>query len=897
MVIDPATGVIEWTPDTVGSYTVTVTARNSEGTDSQTFTVDVAEAPNFPGGVVSYWKLDETAGSVYFDANMIADGQCAADCPQPAVGQVDGGQTFDGSSEINVAPDTLFDRGFGESFSVEFWMRKATDTGGNEPALARDDKSSKVHWWAGVGHTVERGKARFYVRDRAGNGFGVSGTTVLTDAAWHHVVAVQDGAAAELRIYVDGNLEGTTPTSYSSDFIAPTAKLTIGWLDIGLHFNGDLDEAAFYSRSLTQEEIDAHYYNGVTGYGYFEENNFVPTIISVPPARIISNTLYTYDVASIGFPVPEYTLDGEPAGMVIDPATGVIEWTPDTVGSYSVTVTARNSEGTDSQTFTVDVAEAPNFPGGVVSYWRLDETAGSVYFDANMIADGQCAASCPQPAVGLVDGGQTFDGSSEINVAPDTLFDRGFGESFSVEFWMRKATDTGGNEPALARDDKSSKVHWWAGVGHTVERGKARFYVRDRAGNGFGVSGTTVLTDAAWHHVVAVQDGAAAELRIYVDGNLEGTTPTSYSSDFIAPTAKLTIGWLDIGLHFNGDLDEAAFYSRSLTQEEIDAHYYNGVTGYGYFEENNFAPTIISVPPARIISNSLYTYDVASIGFPAPEYTLDGEPAGMVIDPATGVIEWTPDTVGSYSVTVTARNSEGTDSQTFTVDVAEAPNFPGGVVSYWRLDETAGSVYFDANMIADGQCGASCPQPAVGLVDGGQTFDGSSEINVAPDTLFDRGFGESFSVEFWMRKATDTGGNEPALARDDKSSKVHWWAGVGHTVERGKARFYVRDRAGNGFGVSGTTVLTDAAWHHVVAVQDGAAAELRIYVDGNLEGTTPTSYSSDFIAPTAKLTIGWLDIGLHFNGDLDEAAFYSRSLTQEEIDAHYYNGVAGYAYF
>ena len=376
----------------------------------------------------------------------------------------------------------------------------------------------------------------------------------------------------------------------------------------------DMESALDYSVDMFDEKHpkESGYLKMATEWYQVLVENVLATPQKYPPQflasiqnqQLVIGYSYSFDCNAFGFPVPEYTLDGEPAGMVIDPATGVIEWTPDTVGSYSVTVTARNTEGADSQTFTINAVEAPSFPEGVVSYWRLDETAGSVYFDANMIADGQCAADCPQPAVGLVDGGQTFDGSSEINVAPDTLFDRGFGESFSVEFWMRKATDTGGNEPALARDDKSSKVHWWAGVGHTVERGKARFYVRDRAGNGFGVSGTTVLTDAAWHHVVAVQDGAAAELRIYVDGNLEGTTPTSYSSDFIAPTAKLTIGWMDIGLHFNGDLDEAAFYSRSLTQEEIGALYYNAVTGHGYFEENNYAPIITSAPPASIISNT-----------------------------------------------------------------------------------------------------------------------------------------------------------------------------------------------------------------------------------------------------------------------------------------------------
>ena len=44
--------------------------------------------------------------------------------------------------------------------------------------------------------------------------------------------------------------------------------------------------------------------------------------------------------------------------MVIDGVSGLIDWTPGTVGSYGVTVEATNAGGVDSQTFTVEVVEA-----------------------------------------------------------------------------------------------------------------------------------------------------------------------------------------------------------------------------------------------------------------------------------------------------------------------------------------------------------------------------------------------------------------------------------------------------------------------------------------------------------------------------------------------------------
>jgi hypothetical protein len=139
--------------------------------------------------------------------------------------------------------------------------------------FGRNDSKTQVHWWAGIGHVVGKGQARFYVRDRAGKGVGVSGTKLLTDGLWHHVVAVRDAAGSELRVYVDGVLEGTASTSYSSDFVAPSAKLTMGWMDSsgGVSFKGDLDEVALHNQVLMQDDIAVHYNKGIQGYGYFAE--------------------------------------------------------------------------------------------------------------------------------------------------------------------------------------------------------------------------------------------------------------------------------------------------------------------------------------------------------------------------------------------------------------------------------------------------------------------------------------------------------------------------------------------------------------------------------------------------------------------------------------------------
>ena len=92
---------------------------------------------------------------------------------------------------------------------------------------------------------------------------------------------------------------------------------------------------------------------------------FVPVVQQPTPPSITSTpitigevgTPYAYDVQAVGDPVLLYELTSAPGGMTIDPATGVISWTPTAVGSFNVTVRVSNSFGDDTQSFTIVVTD------------------------------------------------------------------------------------------------------------------------------------------------------------------------------------------------------------------------------------------------------------------------------------------------------------------------------------------------------------------------------------------------------------------------------------------------------------------------------------------------------------------------------------------------------------
>jgi len=81
-------------------------------------------------------------------------------------------------------------------------------------------------------------------------------------------------------------------------------------------------------------------------------------------------------------------------------------------------------------------------------------------------------------------------------------------------------------------------------------------------------------------------------------------------------------------------------------------------------------PIFTSTPPLRIRVNSVYTYDANASGNPAPTFSLLSPPAGMGMNTNTGVITWTPTTVGNQSVSVRASNGVLPNAtQTFVIAV------------------------------------------------------------------------------------------------------------------------------------------------------------------------------------------------------------------------------------
>jgi PKD repeat protein len=199
---------------------------------------------------------------------------------------------------------------------------------------------------------------------------------------------------------------------------------------------------------------------------------------------------------------------------------------------------------------------------GLDSYWRLGELAGAAAANSAGGPPGSFTGRfvLGQPGVlgPIGDTAASFDGASgEVAATGSALA----GTAATIEGWfnwragtsvLRDSTSTGGTGWLPAFNNNGS-LHYRLG------------------GNGFD-TGLPVgaVRDGAWHHLVAVKDGAAA--RLYVDGTLvhqAGSGAGSQSA--LGPWHIMRNG--TTANFSEGEADEVALYTRALGAGEIRAHY------------------------------------------------------------------------------------------------------------------------------------------------------------------------------------------------------------------------------------------------------------------------------------------------------------------------------------
>jgi hypothetical protein len=354
-----------------------------------------------------------------------------------------------------------------------------------------------------------------------------------------------------------------------------------------------------------------------------------------------------------------FSLDEAPDGMSIDPVTGGIEWTPtnDNVGENSVTVRVNDRDGlSDTLTFEVTVANV-NDPPEITSAPVTNATENQEYkydgeatdpdvgdqltFSLDEAPDGMSI----DPVTGVIEWTPTNDNVGENNVVVQVEDKEGLSGTQSF-----KITVTNVNEPPKITSTAITTAI-------------------DNEQYNYDVEATDPdVGDELFFSLVDLPDG----MTIDKTSGLIQWTPTSD----------------DLGQHLvtvrvedPGGLSDTQSFTITVGQV-------------------NHAPEITSTPVIIATQDELYSYDVEATDPDEDdadelEFSLYESPDGMIIDPSTGEIQWTPSAyqVGIVDVVVRVKDSGGLfNIQPFTVTV-ENINDPPEITSDPVTTATQGQEY------------------------------------------------------------------------------------------------------------------------------------------------------------------------------------------------------------
>jgi hypothetical protein len=150
-----------------------------------------------------------------------------------------------------------------QSFTVSAWVNPATVAGGNKTVVAQESVAVSGFF---LGTRSVGGVLRwtFFMKDAdslASTGRHATSTAVLTEEAagrWTHLVGVYDAQRKEVRLYVDGVLQGA-PVARPGPGWHASGPLTVGraWWNGAVcdWWNGAIDDVNVYQGALTGAEV------------------------------------------------------------------------------------------------------------------------------------------------------------------------------------------------------------------------------------------------------------------------------------------------------------------------------------------------------------------------------------------------------------------------------------------------------------------------------------------------------------------------------------------------------------------------------------------------------------------------------------------------------------------
>ena len=308
---------------------------------------------------------------------------------------------------------------------------------------------------------------------------------------------------------------------------------------------------------------------------------------------------------------------------------------------------------------------------GLVAYWPLDEGIGAV---ADSLSEDQQVTISGARWISTGLGPVPLGTLSALSFEPENgalaateypgLLDRG---ARSIAVWVRAEPDQPENAAIVSwGGDDEGKDRITLSVNVSESEGSVGA-VKFETGIAF-VTGSTVIADGDWHHVVVVVGEGRATTKktsIYVDGVLDEVSGASSVDEIVDtdPGPGVTIGdsrHAD-GFGFLGALDEVRIYDHALSIDEVGAL---SSTGISLFTAD--PPAVESGQNATLHWEVETPFDALTLSPPG-----EMDVAALTVD-GIGELAVTVEDVTSYTLTLT--RGERVDIARARVSVALPPD-------------------------------------------------------------------------------------------------------------------------------------------------------------------------------------------------------------------------------
>ncbi len=217
-------------------------------------------------GPVGYWKLDEGAGTVAYDASGNNNSGTLTnfdfnDNSNWTNGKVAGALKFDGTNDyVDCGISTSLD--ITDVITIEVWVKRS-DLNRGQSILHKGI--------AGQGYDLFiKGSDNAIRFTRLGVKDYDSNATITDTNNWHHITIVENSSYA-VSFYLDGAYQDTV--THNAGGISSGQILSIGGYD-SYYFKGAIDEVRIYNRALSAAEVQWDYNRGgPVGYWKFDEGS------------------------------------------------------------------------------------------------------------------------------------------------------------------------------------------------------------------------------------------------------------------------------------------------------------------------------------------------------------------------------------------------------------------------------------------------------------------------------------------------------------------------------------------------------------------------------------------------------------------------------------------------